>query len=429
MPMKCLSSLVMAGLLAGTSIMLAAEPQVAERLAALEAQVLRQQQELQALRAQIQHQDEQTQRLDATITQALDKVSYAQVKDAPLLKLGKTAANLELLGYLRVRYQREVRDSDDLARHDSFDRWRQAVRLGFKWQTTDGLEVGAGLATGGPEANSINDTYSDTAPFETGDIRLDYAYGKQRWEQDGDLASVTLGQMKNPFVSSWLLWDSDIRPVGLVGQYQMANGLFANLGVFDVAELGRSQTGVTLVGAQVGMNGQVGSGKYLTSLAYYHFNNAVEDLLPKGIEQDYRFEVLDLYGEYQQPVGQAHLKLYGDYFVNLGAEGGPGAGQLGGTLKPEDNDTSYLVGLESTWQKFTLGYAYAQVGADSWLTGLKDGDFGGTITGTDVQGHQLRTKYQLSPSLSLGVNYSLVESRHASDAQGSQLQVDTVFTF
>ena len=93
----------------------------------------------------------------------------------------KAIDQVKIKGDLRVRYERrdtEYENSDDdYAR----DRWRSRFRIGGVWKNKkEDWEVGAGLATGGSGATSTNDTWSDDEPFETGDIRLDYAYAKHK---------------------------------------------------------------------------------------------------------------------------------------------------------------------------------------------------------------------------------------------------------
>ena len=128
--------------------------------------------------------------------------------------------NLTLEGDLLIRYERrelDVPDGDD----KNLDRIRTRFRLGFVWKSLDeSWEVGAGLAPGGPEATRTQDTWSEEEFFGTGDIRLDYAYASHSL---GDLTFV-VGQQKNPFETSWLLWDSDVRPAGsLRGKERIVN--------------------------------------------------------------------------------------------------------------------------------------------------------------------------------------------------------------
>ena len=82
---------------------------------------------------------------------------------------------LSVGGDLRVRYERIEKD---LPGENPRDRARQRFRLGFKFDTTENFSIAAGLATGSSDATSTNDTYSDDSFFETGDIRLDYAYAE-----------------------------------------------------------------------------------------------------------------------------------------------------------------------------------------------------------------------------------------------------------
>jgi len=423
---RYLKSLFVAGALGAPIVGFTADSDVASRLADLEALVRSQQAELAALRGSV---DAQADRLDGSIAAALEQVGYAQSKDAPILKLGRNSKGLEFTGDIRVRYEIIERDLTDANR----DHWRQRVRVGFKWDVADDIEVGIGLATGGTDATSTNQTYSSTNAFSTDNINLDYAYGKLKWDLEGDKASLTLGQMKNPFTTSWLFMDSDVRPVGLVGSYAMENGFFAHLGMFDVRDTGAGQANVYMLGSQFGFNGKVGSdGKYTVAAAYFHTNSAAREAAAPATVADYNYELLDLYAEYSQKINDdLSMKLYADYFTNLGAEGGMDESQLGAD-HDAGNDQGFLVGVDGKYGKFSAGYAYARVESDSVWAILKDGDFGrsgGMRTSTDVKGHVFKLGYSITKALSVGFTAMALESIDGPAYSSELYQLDTIFTF
>ena len=123
------------------------------------------------------------------------------------LVLSKHIDNMSIKGDLRVRYERRDRDLA-AGGNDVLERMRARFRAGMVWKnSSENWEVGAGLTTGGVKGTSTFDTWGEDEFFETGDIRLDYAYGKHTLGP----FKLTAGQQKNPFETSWLLWDSDLR--------------------------------------------------------------------------------------------------------------------------------------------------------------------------------------------------------------------------
>ena len=172
-------------------------PAMAEDVS-IKEMLLKQQQQIEALQNKIAKQE-------AVHNEALTHYIKNEVDRAladhsgSLLTLGSNVENLTFKGDLRVRW--ENADWDDNSNADANgkagkqqDRFRQRFRLGMLWKTNEGWEIGAGLATGGSSAISSNDTLSESSAFETGNINLDYAYAKHKF--DGG-SSVTLGQHKN----------------------------------------------------------------------------------------------------------------------------------------------------------------------------------------------------------------------------------------
>src|SRR6056297_1772827 len=85
--------------------------------------------------------------------------------------------SMDIKGDLRVRY--DYQDLDEAADNDPKDRLRLRFRMGVAWHNpAENWKIAAGLATGGASGNTTNATFSNDAIFETGDIRLDYAYAE-----------------------------------------------------------------------------------------------------------------------------------------------------------------------------------------------------------------------------------------------------------
>lgn len=351
-------------------------------------------------------------------------------------KLGNDAIDgFTMKGDLRLRYERRDRDNYGATVDDARDRMRTRFRVGGVWKNKkESWEIGAGLASGGSDGRSTNDTWSETNYFQTGDIRLDYAYAAHKF---GDAFSLTVGQQINPFYTSWILWDGDLRPVGLTGQFKN-KGIFVNAAAYDIWQNADKTYGDDIsfvVAGQAGYEGKAGSMNYKLAGAYYSFDTKVFNTNVTRPNPDYEYKIGALTGEFGGAAGPVKWKTRGEYWKNFGAEGAAGKGMLGGTLDPKNEDTGWTLGAEAKIKDFKLSYDYVVVGADSVNPYLKDSDFGDGIgVGVDVKGHRLGAGYSVTKNCSIDLTAMLSEpnTRSVKDAkvEGLKLyQLDVNYKF
>jgi hypothetical protein len=341
-----------------------------------------------------------------------------------LVKLGKAIDSLTLNADLRIRY--ELRDRDEVApdkKNTTTDRMRTRFRLGFVWDNNEeSWKVGAGLCTGGADATSTNATWSNGNFFETGDIRLDYAFAQHKL---GDSVKFTAGQQKMLWNTSWLLWDGDVRPAGFTFNFDRS-GFFATAGAYVARQYGNNMG--KLYVAQLGYAGKIDSFDFMLSTSYQPFNKELDE--QNRPNSNYKWEIYDVYGTAGIPIGDVKLSAYGHWFVNLGADGDVGQGVLGGTLKPGDEDTGWVAGLDAKYKAFGAGVAYAEVGADSCFGPLKDGDFGSGISDTDLRGWVASLSYNITKNFSVAGKGLFYEAKTRDKQPSVNLyQVDLGYKF
>jgi hypothetical protein len=396
------------------------EKEVLERLESLQKTVAAQQELINELKKQVEQNKEQT---------------GSGTESSAITLANKAIDQLKIKGDLRVRYERrdtEYEDSnDDYAR----DRWRTRFRIGGVWKNKkEDWEVGAGLATGGSGATSTNDTWSDDSPFETGDIRLDYAYAKHKID---DFA-FTLGQHKNPLKTSWVMWDGDVRLAGLTAKYKNDGGLFAVLGGYGASYDGDNMA--MLYAGQLGFTGKADKLKYTVAAGYHTYDKSFindddgDNFLGNINPDDYELNIGDIYADISIPLGKAKVKFYGQYWQNFGADGAVGESQATSYIEdPEDADTGWVFGLDTKINKFKVGYAYSVVEADSLYGYLADADFGDNIADTNKKGHKFKLGYSFTKNWSTGLTYLSYEydEDHAGLTKDSVdlLQVDMKYKF
>jgi len=337
------------------------------------------------------------------------------------------AERIKWKGDFRYRYENIEQEG-----RDDRDRNRIRARPALVAKVTDTTEVGFGLATGGDDPVSTNQTLGGGG--STKDVRLDLAYATWTGLED---TAVTAGKYVNPFYNvnkSQLIWDGDFRPEGFAVSW--ANELlFANASYSFIESDSQNDDdafwGVQL-GTQLALVDQV---KVIASAAYYDiptkdraaiyddsfFGNSsvsadVDGEVEPVYEYDYNLVTASL--DLQFAVFGLPLSLYGEYVKNDDAD---------------DYDTGYLAGVQlgkakekGSWE---LQYQYEDLEADAVLGLVTDSDFGGG--GTDVKGSRVSAKYAIDNQWSVGATY--FDNKTGFDlgdnASYERLQVDTEFKY
>jgi len=376
--------------------------------------------------------DQEIKKIKSTHSEAVNHYIREEVKaylsqNENYLTLNSVSKEITLKGDLRIRYERRSRDTK--RSDDSRDRFRQRFRLGFTWKSDDTpWLISAGFATGDSSATSTNDTYSDGGAFETGDLRLDYAFAQRNFYND---FTLTIGQQKNPFISSGILWDGDVRPVGVSLKYKGEN-FFLLTGAYDVIHVGNDANNAFLYAIQAGVN----LNKFTSALTYYHFTDALtsdkaSELsgLPENIDEDLEFHTLTFYNEYSFKLqDEIDIKLYAELAINLHAEGQKGFGSEGNNLDPDKNEHYFALGGSIKYKKFKFKYNYAYFESDSIYGGLKDSDFVTSNFRTGVKGHKIGLEYSLSKNVTLGSTLYIVDEINGSESL-NQLELDILYKF
>ena len=285
-------------------------------------------------------------------------------------------------------------------RHDAFDvenetdRHRQRIRARTELNAmiNENVTVGFGLATGGDDPASTNQTLGDGSSSKN--VALDLAY--VNWTTPIDGLAVRGGKFKNPFHragGNGLIWDSDLRPEGAGLTFKRENFFVNALGLF--IEEDSSGEDAVLIGGQFGINAAIGDGELLAGAGYYNFTDTegrevIYDGNPRGnrVNPDGTylsgFELLEGFADYSFAIANSDVTLFANYVKNLDAN---------------DYDTGYALGAKVKQSRWQLGWAYQDLEADAVIGTLTDSDFIGG--GTDGKGHILQASYALSKQIGL----------------------------
>ena len=345
---------------------------------------------------------------------------------APLPVLAETDAasptdRLHYTGWFRVRY--EGIDDEFLPYRG---RGRFAGRFGGTYDVNDTVRVVLGLATGGDNPTSRNQTFDDG--FSTKDIGLEFAYVD--WSPTDNL-HVFGGKMKNPLFRAGkapLIWDSDVTPEGIALTYGKGVffGTLANFAVEERASSSDSLVQAVQVGAKLDLAGDakltIGGGylAYTNTIGNEPFYNGN----PMGNTVDvngnyvYDYKDTEAFAQYDTHLGGWPLSVYAQWVRNTAVDA---------------EDTGYAFGAKigSAHDKgdMEFSWTYMDIAADAVIGTFNDSDFGGG--GTDHSGHLIKAKYAWSKNIAYAATgfINRVDRFTGTEHDFYRIQLDVEFKF
>ncbi len=342
---------------------------------------------------------------------------------------------LKLKGDFRLRHQWQEETG-----RDQRSRERIRFRLGATVEVSDCWKVGFGLATGGDDPRSTNQTLE--AAFSTPDLRLDYAYALFSPAKE---VSIWGGKYSGIKKALWrptdLLWDSELRPEGVGANVSKKAGtvdLFGNLALFILDEVKAGEEPLMFV-VQPGIKVHLSDNIYLKAgLAYYPTRNVkgivlehsahTNTLMPFTTEPGDTIDVLAYeYNSYESSfeiglnnlLGGAieHVSVFGSFVSN------PGADSL---------NTGYAAGIKIGYAKVSksrqwqLKYIKRYLERDAWLDIFPDSDaYGGR---TDIKGEEVILEVGIARNTALSLDYYHME-RIMGKGDEDLLQLDLLLRF
>jgi len=359
--------------------------------------------------------------VDEVIDEKVDKVVTEQIDER--MAAVSWAERLRWKGDFRYRYENiKVEDID------SRNRNRIRARAHLEADITDTVQVGLGLATGGDDPVSTNQTLGGGG--STKDLRLDLAY----FDWSG-LANTHIlgGKVKNFLVrtgKNGLMWDSDWRPEGVGANWN--NGTFFAHGIGTWIESDSKKDAEFAWITQAGMNFKLGdSTRFRIGAGYSEINPSgsgsffgdEDDFFGNSFDPDtltyhYDYHEIEAFAEMTFDLFDRPLMLFGDYVINTAAD---------------ENDTGYAFGFKygkasgkGTWD---IGYVYEKLEADAVLGLLTDSDFGGG--GTDAKGSIFKGTWAFHKNWNAKFTYFLNEIDLASGnpRDFDRLQLDLNFKY
>jgi hypothetical protein len=385
--------------------------------------------EIEALKAQLAALSAKIEALEQTqakTQKAVDETQATADKTADTVAQGRAA--LSFAGDLRYRY--EFFDVQYVDRDRERDRIR--ARFNANFRVNDTISGRLGIASGGTDPRSSNQTLTDQNQRK--DFDLDVAY--VTWAPTSTL-KITAG--KQPYAwtrTGSFFYDGDVNVEGLAVNY--ATGNFFAATFYDwLAERALSFSNVTtgtntdsiMFGAQVGYRIPISDSVRLTLAgSYFDFDgvqgyntfyggnsfgnttvvgtaNGCSRTLAAGtacLASD--FNILEGSADLTASLGGKPLRFFIDYAQNQEAKVNAIAG--------EKLDTAYAAGVQygaasaakGTWE---VGMLYQQVEKDALFGQLLDSDFGDG--NTDTKGFAFRGAYTIARNWTLNATLFLNE--------------------
>jgi len=389
---------------------------LSERLDRLEAE----NRELTAANAELAKSQQETAVTVATVSDKTDAVA-AEAEE----KAAKTSWTDTIRWKGDFRYRYETIDVEDKPNRD---RNRIRARAALVANVTPTMEVGLGLASGGDDPVSTNQTLGGGG--STKDIKMDLAYFDWSGLKDTHVYGGKFSNYIHRTGKNALLWDSDWRPEG-TGIGWNNGKFFANaLGTWIESDSASGQSFAYLT--QAGFKLPIGDSLTMTAGVGYHnfdtkgsgsFFGDDDDFFGNSYDRVtntylYDYEELELFAELNFDMFGRPSQLFGNWVQNQAAD---------------ENDTAYAFGFtygsaknKGEWE---FGYVYQKLEADSVLGLLTDSDYGGG--GTDAKGSIFKGSYVLVKNITTDFTYFLndVGLKSGNPKDYKRLQLDLNFKY
>lgn len=366
---------------------------------------------------------------NATTPAQMDEVIDEKVYQAVTEQVDERMAAVSWAERMRwkgdFRYRYETIDIEDV---DTRSRNRIRARIHMDAYVTDTVRVGFGLATGGEDPVSSNQTLGGGGSSK--DIRLDLAYFD--WSGLSN-THIVGGKVKNFLVKPaghGLMWDSDWRPEGFGAVWD--NGRFFAQGIGTWVESDSKKGDLFAWVAQAGMSFGLGeTTRFKIGAGYAQFNVAGsgsffgndDDFFgnsfdPNTLTYLYDYQEVEVFAGMTMNLADRPLLVYADYVVNTAID---------------DNDTGYAIGIKygkasakGTWD---ISYTYKKLEADAVIGLLTDSDFGGG--GTDAKGSIFKGTWALRKNWNAQFSYFLndIDLASGKPRDFDRLQLDLKFKY
>jgi hypothetical protein len=346
---------------------------------------------------------------------------------------------IKMKGDLRLRFQSEDKDVSSQTRN----RARIRYRLGIEAKPNAQFTVGAGLASGGTDARSTNETLDDA--FQTDGINLDYAWGEYKPNTSLSMIGGKYHAKDKGYLwyTTDMMWDSDIMQEGASVHLDLNNVLmgdvFMNAGYWVLGESSSSQQDLGMAYGQAGIAYAIDAGleeplKLKLAGTFYSLRKDDANTIVAGGTNSNTLSSGKYAYDFEQ-IGAASAELvynwpeetsspikmvgaFADYVMNP---------------DPDQNNAGWAAGFKigdkkvaakKNWQ---LKYQYVRLGQDAWMDAFPDSDrYSGKA---NVKSHEMILDIGLSKNVTLGLDYYINDVLKGTSNKEKVFQADIVMKF
>ena len=401
-----------------------AAPAIAATPTDLEAKIKAMEQQLQEMRNQLKQ------------VQSTQQQQQQAVQAAAASKLPSWVERMTFFGDVRFRYEHTSYDDLNGKAKDGKDRFRVRLRFGVRSQIHEDVEVGLRMVTG-----------SDTDPTSTNQTMGNYFGEYTSWGIDQayvkytpsyipqKAATFSFGKVPNVFVTSKIIWDSDVVPEGafLNFTWNKAGTVqpFVTGAFMTVNQDGEFADNVLAPALQAGAKGKLGAFSFTGAAGYTSWgdlgdNGKLPDNLhgtpsymEGGSERTTNYAVVDVYGKGAfkfSPKGS--VGLWAHYVRNTDSEG-----------PYESKDSGYGAAAFVNYDKFKFEVLYKNVEANATPGFIADSD----SSYVNRKGWQMEAQYKMWKYGKLVLTYYNTEPEDESIPGATNASqtffVNTIFKF
>lgn len=285
------------------------------------------------------------------------------------------------------------------------DRNRQRIRARAQLEADigDDTTVGLGIATGGFDPVSTNQTLG--AGGSSKDINLNLAYFEWAGLRDTRILGGKFKNLLHRPGGNGLLWDSDWNPEGIGVSWDNGRFFATGLGTWVESDSNKLNQEFSY-GVQAGFRVPFAdSFELIAGIGYFKFDTAgnpsffgdEDDFFgnsfdPQSLTYIYDYHEVEAFAELNFDFLGRPMSVFADYVVNTDAD---------------EDDSGYAFGVihgaakdPGSWE---FGVTYEDLEADAVLGLLTDSDFGGG--GTNAKGYILSGTYALRKNWNASVSY------------------------
>jgi len=329
-------------------------------------------------------------------------ISLALIVPHFLSVAGDAVDNLKFSGDMRLRY--EYQDNQD-----KMNRGRARFRLRFTVMTKidDNWSLGFRLASGSNnDPTSTNQSMTDN--FTQKSVWIDRAYAVYKQ----GAFTFTGGKMANPFVTTDIIWDSDINPEGVAEHWS-----FGKAGYITFAQMVLNENGSTSDAYLVAVQGGLKFKMVSFNLAYYSFNNYVANApAARGnlFENGTGYALVDFLVKFH---ATDNLSIWAQYVNNSDAKTT--------TTTGNKEDTATGIGFSYKYEDWKFKVKYADIEPNAVVGAFADSDFGYG----NRKGYKVAVERKLRKKVALAVAFLDTKQSSDDEQKAKTLQIDLKFKF